>query len=156
MIIYRDSYTSGENNGFVSFANYLNQKKRAISGSCIGDYSIYPVRCSSFLEKYKKTQDTVLLEYGINDSASLVARYVSKDVVNVSLAKARDLLKYNEVYFLALTRNENDLLSFCKRYTKYLNFEYLKGLYFISEKDYYESYKYFVNQAKKYSKSYIC
>lgn len=149
MIIYGDSYTSGENNGNISFADYLDLKKCGVSGSCLGEYSIYPVQGGSFLSSYKKSGKAVLLEYGINDAASLAVGYVSMDTIKVSIAKTVDLLKDNDVYFLALTKNEDDLKAFCERYVDYLNLDYLGGLYTVSDTAFQDGYKSFVALTQK-------
>lgn len=129
MIIYGDSYTSGENNGNISFADYLGIESKGVSGTCLDEYSIYPVHGESFVSLYQKHDGIVLLEYGINDAASLTAGYVADNVIRVAVAKTADLLKDNDAYFLALTEDPIDLDSFCARYTNYLRDDYLKGLY---------------------------
>ena len=144
MIIYGDSFTSGENNNNVSFADYLKQGKCGISGSCLDEYSIYPVKDGSFLASYQSCKEIVLLEYGINDAASLVTGYATADVIKVSIAKVADLLKDTNAYFLALTKKQSDLKSFCIRYANYLNHDYLKGLYTISDTAYQTSYELFI------------
>lgn len=142
MIAYGDSYTSGENNNGISFADYLGIQKQGVSGSCLGGYSIYPVE-DSLLSTFRPTTDTVLLEYGINDAASLLVGFASMDTVKVSAAKAVDIMCGADVFFLALTEDEEVLKSFCQRYVKYLNEEYLKGFYTVTATDFQSCYERF-------------
>lgn len=134
MIVFGDSLTSGENNGFVSFADYLGIEKRGISGSCLDEYSIYPVFNGGLLSQLHDFSDTVLLEYGINDAASLVTGYVEIAKIKVSIAKVYDLVK--DAYFLMLSSDYKDMQLFSTRYAKYLNSEYLKDLYDIEADDF--------------------
>jgi len=139
VIIFGDSLTSGENNGNVSFADYLQDfgiEKYGISGNCLDDYSIYPVRGGLVSQINEFCRGKILIEYGINDAASLVTGYASIVDVKIAIAKVRDLLQDSEVYFLMLTQNYRDLMAFSKRYAKYLNEEYLKGLMEVSACDY--------------------
>ena len=136
MIVFGDSLTSGENNGNISFANYLGIEKYGISGNCLGDYSIYPVRGGLVSQIGNYCTGKVLVEYGINDAASLVTGYASIVDVKIAIAKAADLLQKADVCFLMLTESYRDLVGFSKRYAKYLNEEYLKGLFEISACDY--------------------
>lgn len=149
MIVYGDSYTSGEDNNGVSFADYLKVAKCGVSGSCLGEYSIYPVYNGSFVSLYQNCQKTVLLEYGVNDAASLVAKYVDMHKIKIAVAQAADLLQNNDVYFLALTRSQRDLKSFCDRYADYLNNEYLRDLCVVQSEDYQNSYENFVAVMQK-------
>lgn len=141
MIVYGDSYTSGENNHNISFADYLGIKKRGVSGSCFDEYSIYPVANGSFVSTYQDTNEIVFLEYGINDAASLAVGYIGIDTVKVALAKTVDLLKGKKPVFLSLSNDEKVLAKFSKRYADYLNKEYLKGLYDISPRAFYAAYQ---------------
>ena len=136
MIVYGDSYTSGENNNFVSFADYLEIEKHGISGTCLDEYSIYPVFNSGLLSQLHEYSGTILLEYGVNDAASLVTGYVTIETVKVTIAKMCDLLKNADVYFLMLSADLKDMMLFSKNYAKYLNNEYLKDLYDITADDF--------------------
>lgn len=138
MIVYGDSYTLGENNGFVSFADYLRIEKHGISGTCLDDYSIYPVK-DGLISQISDCTGEVLIEYGVNDAASLATGYVSKETIKVAIAKVRDLTK--DAYFLALTKNTDDLMYFSAQYAKYLTYDYLKGLFKISAIEFYDSYQ---------------
>ena len=138
MIVFGDSLTSGENNGFVSFADYLGIEKRGISGSCLDEYSIYPVFNGGLLSQLHDFNGTVLLEYGINDAASLVTGYVSLATIMISVAKVYDIVK--DAYFLMLTDNDEDLIKLSENYAKYLNEEYLQGLDKISADEFFASY----------------
>lgn len=154
MIVFGDSLTSGENNGFVSFADYLGLEKRGISGSCLDEYSIYPVFNGGLLSKLHDFSGTVLLEYGINDAASLVTEYTSLATVVVSIAKVYDLVK--DAYFLMLTDNDEDLMKFSANYANYLNNEYLKDLDKVSADEFCYCYLRFCRlMRKKYKTLYL-
>ena len=141
MIVFGDSYTSGENNGNVSFADYLGIEKYGISGICLDDYSIYPVKGGliSQIDSCKGVENyfsKVLIEYGVNDAASLVTGYVSIETVKVAIAKVCDLLKNADVYFLMLSCDFGDLMKFSIKYAKYLNSEYMKDLCDVTAEDF--------------------
>ena len=133
MIVFGDSLTSGENNGNISFADYLGIEKRGISGTCLDEYSIYPAS-GGLLSQLHDFSGTVLLEYGINDAASLVTGYVDIAKIKVSIAKVYDLVK--DAYFLMLSSDYADMKLFSTRYAKYLNSDYLKDLYGIEADDF--------------------
>ena len=135
MIIFGDSLTSGENNNNRSFADYLGIEKYATSGTCLDDYSIYPVK-GGCVHQIWGNSDVFLLEYGINDAASLVTGYIGIESVKISIAKVCDLLQGSDVYFLMLSESLKDLMAFSTRYARYLNTEYLKDLYDITAEDY--------------------
>jgi len=148
MIVFGDSYTSGENNGFVSFADYLGIEKHGISGTCLDDYSIYPVK-DGLVSQINNCKGTVLIEYGVNDAASLVTGYTTIETVKVTIAKVCDLLKDADVYFLMLSSNLRDMMSFSTRYVNYLNNDYLKDLYDITADDFLWSYTRFCEMMQR-------
>ena len=148
MIVFGDSYTTGENNNNVSFADYLGIEKHGVSGSCLGNYSIYPVN-GCFLTEQHDCNDTILIQYGINDAASLVTGYVTVETVKIAIAKTYDLLKDKDVYFLELTESFRDLVDFSRRYAEYLTQDYLKDLCEIKTYDFLKCYMLFCQLMRK-------
>lgn len=143
MIVYGDSYTSGENNGNISFADYLGIEKRGISGSCLDEYSIYPVFNGGLISQLNNTNDTILIEYGINDAASLATGYIGYDTICIAVAKICDMLKGKDIYFLMLTKNRDDMARFSVNYAQYLNEDYLKDIYTVTARHYWDCYNSF-------------
>lgn len=103
MLFFGDSLTSGENNHSKSYVSYLNVADRClnfgVSGTTIGDYSLYPVESNDLLNLlYKnrlflRTADVVFLEYGINDITSVAVGYARLIDVIVALNKCVDFIK---------------------------------------------------------------
>ena len=113
-LFFGDSLTAGENNNNTSFVDYVrcNSINLGISGTTIGEYSIYPVDGNSLLgviNKYQnaiKTADKIFLEYGCNDVAAIMCGFATIQTVTVSFVKAIDWIKQLnprcKIYFLAL------------------------------------------------------
>jgi len=103
MLFFGDSLTSGENNHSKSYVSYLNVADHClnfgVSGTTIGDYSLYPVESNDLLNLlYKnrlflRTADVVFLEYGINDITSVAVGYARLIDVVVALNKCVDFIK---------------------------------------------------------------
>lgn len=134
-LFFGDSLTSGENNGGKSYVDYIsNSEKVGVSGTTIGEYSIYPVDGNSLLsliprniEKIKKAEN-IFLEYGINDSSSIITKYIEGYKVTMSFIKAIDYIKQiNPKANIYLLSAHNAILGFAKTQTKYLNDVYMKG-----------------------------
>ena len=116
-----DSLTSGENNNFVSYTKYLQNllpydlvTRNGVSGTTMGDYSIYPVKPNtdlvSTLHRCRRDvawANTILLEYGANDASAIMLGNVTQSQVMVSFNKALDLISQinprAKVYFLVMT-----------------------------------------------------
>lgn len=148
IIFYGDSLTSGENNQFVSYVHYfeealtdkvdnLNVFNQGISGSTIGDYSIYPVINGDLLHQLANTSlkslseaDYIFLEYGINDSTAIVSRYVSIEHVLIDIIKCEDFIhQINakcKIYFVAFSGSIVD--DFANSQHLYLKNNYLKHI----------------------------
>lgn len=104
VVFIGDSFTSGENNNYKSFAHYykyLNIENTVsilgVSGSCFGDYSIYPVQecCFSLLKQYSfiRSADLIVIDFGINDTTAVTVGYVDLLKVYISIIRCMDLLK---------------------------------------------------------------
>lgn len=153
-----DSITTGENNSFKSYVDYYKEynkkyiiNKKAVSGACFDNYSIYPVDESLFSiicdidESYYTPTDFIYLQFGLNDLAAVVSHTVSFEKITISLIRCLDFLKQiypnAKVKFLYPTSPEN-AHTLCANYVKYLNEDYLNK-YFrtISEEQFEEDYR---------------
>lgn len=142
-LIFGDSLTSGENNNFVGYVEYLNKmpelknallKNFGVSGTCIGDYSIYPTGSNNLIQLlYKnsdqiKLADSIFLEYGTNDITSLTADYINKSSIEIDLIKCLDYIKQINpdivIYFILLGDNK---VKMAKAQADYINNDYLKS-----------------------------
>lgn len=133
-LFFGDSLTSGDNNNHKSYVDYISDSKKiGISGTTIGEYSIYPVDGNSLLSqiprytKEIKEAENIFLEYGINDSTAMLTNYVTGSKVLIDFVKAIDAIKQlnpnAKIYFLTVFGVSN---AFGETQTKYLNNEYLK------------------------------
>ena len=145
--IFGDSYSAGENNHGISYANYLRQEKNihvrnlAISGSTMGEYSIFPTDGNSLLSMIKnnivavKEADVIILQYGLNDAVACAAGNTNLSTVLISFIKALDLIKQInancKVLFLAVAPPKS-LLAEClaENIHEYLANVYLKDFSF--------------------------
>lgn len=134
-LFFGDSITSAENNNFNGYVEKLklqNFKNYGVSGTCIGDYSLYPVEDTNLIQLlYKKRDeiknaDRIFLEYGSNDISSIICEYTTLKVVMIEFVKCIDYIRQNnlncEIYYISL----GDNLSFFARG----QIEYLKNEYF--------------------------
>lgn len=138
---FGDSFTSGENNGFKSFVDYLDSEidaaiiKYGESGTCIGNYSLYPVKDCSLLSMLYGSDsldaaDAVFLEFGINDAAAVYKWYTSTTNILIDLRKAIDYIQQNtnagtSTYFIRF--DEVTLRRLAKYQVAYLQ-EYYQDL----------------------------
>ena len=140
ILFFGDSLTSGENNNFDSYADKLNLKYSwnfAISGTTIGDYSLYPVGETHLLkllemkDKSVRAADIIFLAYGANDITSAAMKYVSISNVLMDLNKSIDLIKQKnpecKIYYILPSQNKNVILSMAEANENYLK-EYLSGI----------------------------
>ena len=136
-VFFGDSLTSGENNKFTGYVEKLNIENcvnNGVSGTCIGDYSLYPVGETNLIQKIFKNKadikkaDKIFLEYGCNDISALCAGYTTFNHIQIDLIKSLDCLKQiNEkadIYFILLGSND---VKFSEGQTAYLNSDYLKN-----------------------------
>lgn len=145
VVFIGDSMTSGENNGFKSFAHYYKEMNPAnsvsilgVSGSCFGDYSIYPVQDSLFslIGDYQEVlarADLVVIEFGTNDTAAVGLGYVDLQKVHISINRAVDFIKQISsarlLFILSFDINNLRSTDCLSKYLMYLNNQYLlKGI----------------------------
>jgi lysophospholipase L1-like esterase len=136
IIFFGDSLTSGENNNFESFVEklkFIDYKNNGISGTCIGNYSIYPVSNNNLIDKLYSDKDLckadkIILEYSSNDVSSVLCDYTSISKVKINLIKCIDFIKQNNkncnIYFILLGENK---YSLAEGQCKYLSNDYLKS-----------------------------
>ncbi len=140
-LFFGDSLTSGENNGFTGYVEYLEKLigesciNLGVSGTCIGDYSLYPVGQTNLLQLLYKNEDTIrkadkiFLEYGANDISSICAGFTTLNVVEIELIKSLDFIRQLNnkaaIYFVTLGKNS---WSMARGQSDYLNYDYLKYL----------------------------
>ena len=141
---FGDSLTAGECNDFRSFAKFYAEDDKdiekgilAISGTTIGEYSVYPVDGNSFLSVLYRNKDVVensdviVIEYGINDASSLFLGNVTLSQIVVAVAKALDYIKQvnpnAKVYWLKPIQDRALIEEFAKYHVKYLFEDYLTG-----------------------------
>lgn len=134
-LFFGDSLTAGENNNDISFVDYVKDSSfnLGISGTTIGEYSIYPVDGNSLLSVIGRTQnaikraDKIFLEYGCNDVAAIMCGFATIQTVTVSLVKAIDWIKQLnpvcKIYFLALG-DEGAISTFAGNECYYLENNY--------------------------------
>lgn len=138
ILFFGDSLTSGENNNFIGFVEKLNNKELinyGVSGTCIGDYSLYPVQDTNLLQQLYKHSDElkkakkIFLEYGSNDISSILCEYVSLNQVKIDFIKCIDFIKQInnqcDICFITLSKN---VVNMAKGQCNYLNKDYLKTL----------------------------
>ncbi len=137
-LFFGDSITSAENNNFDGYVEKLklqNFKNYGVSGTCIGDYSLYPVEDTNLIQLlYKKRDeiknaDRIFIEYGSNDISSIICEYTTLKVVMIEFVKCIDYIRQNnpscEIYFISLGDN---LSYFAKGQIEYLKNEYFKNI----------------------------
>ena len=138
ILFFGDSITSGENNNFNGFVEKLNNKEcvnLGVSGTCLGDYSLYPVGKNNLIdlvikEKDKiKGADIIFVEYGSNDISSVLLNYTNINNCLIELIKAVDSIsQINDnarLYFVSLGENKK---RFAKGQVDYLKNDYFKNL----------------------------
>lgn len=144
LLFIGDSITEGQGSG--SYVEYVAKllpghqvKKLGISGTTIGEYSLYPVEGDSLLYKLKTEEykqairdaDLIYLEYGCNDISAVVAGNVTYSQVLFAFVKAIDAIHQinckAQITFLALSCSSLILQKFSKNVISYLN-EYYKAI----------------------------
>ena len=121
ILFFGDSFTSAENNkgnGFVEKLHDCANVNYGVSGSTIGDYSLYPVvdgDLFSMLKRYDakiKLADKIVLEYGINDASSAIVRNLQIQPV-IDFVKCVDYIKQLNpnitIYFLSVKKMEEKI-----------------------------------------------
>ena len=147
VIFFGDSITEGANST-IDFVEYLSRGRStpgvmnatynvAVSGTTIGEYSIYPVDGNSLSALYPKTDlknfDTIFLEYGVNDVSSIMCGFTTLDKVIISFVKAIDGIKQctdADIKFLALSTDYGIINKYAQLQCDYLSNDYFKGYKF--------------------------
>lgn len=138
ILFFGDSITSAENNGFNGFVEKLNlsdYENYGVSGSTIGDYSIYPVFDSHLIKLLQIHKheiiiaDMIFLEYGCNDISAVISGYTTMRRIILDLIKSKDyIMQLNpniKIFFIGLGNAAQTLaINQCN----YLNSEYLRDL----------------------------
>lgn len=137
ILFFGDSLISAENNNFNGIVEKLNIKDSinlGISGTCIGNYSIYPVKDNNLIQLLYKNEDKIkqadkiFLEYGSNDISSICCGYSNLQTVLIELNKCIDFIKQTnskiEIYFILLGKN---IEIFSEGQCSYLKNDYLKS-----------------------------
>ena len=134
LLFIGDSFTAGEDNNFVSYAQYLDKNydstQIGVPGTTIGEYSLYLVDGFSLLsqiDKYKEkivNTDTIFLEYGINDISSMIGNKVSYQQILAALDKAISALNHinpnANIKFLVLSLDNEVIISYANNHHEYL------------------------------------
>lgn len=157
IIFYGDSFTSGENNNFISYVDKLGIKNclnKSISGTTIGSYSLYPVKDNDLLNLLYKDEDLksskkIILSYGINDIASVTIGNTTLLKVKLELNRCLDYIRqinpHCNIQFILVGDNRSVLKEIAKCQLKYLYYYF--DAYFIDlesfEDDYIENFNSF-------------
>ena len=163
VLVIGDSMVSGENNKGKSFADYLSVSgsviKVGVSGTTLGEYSLYPVEGYSLLAQIKryeiavKQADVILLHYGVNDASALLLGNTTTKQVIVSLVKALDYIAQLNpkavVKFLTLSLAGEVMKPYAKLHCMYLR-RYYDGYDLpIEWKKWFEAYSSFIDIVEK-------
>jgi len=138
LVFYGDSLTSGENNNFISFVDKLSEMgydvtKIGVSGTTIGEYSLYPVDGFSLLNQLREEEfigsDYVFLEYGLNDSAVVSVGKINTLIPLLELRKRIDFIRQKspdtKIVFLSAGTIYH---AFAAAQEAYLYHDYLKDI----------------------------
>lgn len=135
-----DSITAGSSSSF-SFTECIDPEydifNFGISGTTVGEYSIYPVDGYSLLATYDKIAelrmaDKIFLEYGCNDVAAIMCGFTTLQTAIISFVKAvdgiRQLNNEAEICFLSIAEPYSIIISeYAKYQVEYLRNDYFKG-----------------------------
>ncbi len=101
-IFFGDSLTEGDNCD-CKFTDFLPLEYKVrnfgVSGTTIGEYSIYPVDGNSLLSQIAKHKDEIrnathiFIEYGANDVSAVMCGFATVKTVVVSFVKAIDWIR---------------------------------------------------------------
>lgn len=146
-LFFGDSITEGSGSR-IRFTDCLNDfttaepadliENKGISGTTLGEYSIYPVDGKSLLSllktwnnTYIKMADTIILEYGINDVSAIMCDFTSCEKVIVTFVKAIDWIRqlnpYCKIHCLSISDDDDIISAYAELQCKYLENEYFKG-----------------------------
>ena len=140
VVFFGDSLTVGEGNNDVSFADYFSCNTDyyctiyGVSGSCFGNYSIYPVEnnlCDLVLDNQRSIENAnlIVIEYGLNDTAAVATGYANFKKVCVSIVRSLDCImqfnpNVNIIFVLPSNPQDNRFNQHMQNYTDYLNNDY--------------------------------
>lgn len=140
VIFFGDSLTAGSNSpgSYVDVLTRLGYdcKNRGISGTTVGEYSIYPVDGYSLSQLYPKDEllssvDSIVLEYGINDVSSIMCGFTTFDVAIISFVKALDGINqingHAKKIFLSISNDDEVIDEMARRQCDYLSNNYFDG-----------------------------
>lgn len=138
-IFFGDSITEGVNSKSSFTKEFNDAINMGISGTTIGEYSIYPVDGLSLLQVYDcyklRKASRVFLEYGCNDVASVMCGFTSLNNVIISFVKALDGIRQingsAEIYFLSIADNADIIREYANYQCDYLKNDYFKGYDFV-------------------------
>lgn len=171
LVFYGDSLTSGENNNFVSYVDKLHDKgynvlKIGVSGTTLGEYSLYPVEGYSLSLQLKgkefESADYVFLEYGLNDAAAICVGEVTLLRAILELRKRVDFIRQTspdtKIVFLSVGTKYH-MIAFGATQERYLLEDYLKDvkelLPDVTTSNLADSYETICNYAEAYC-DYVC
>ena len=148
-LFFGDSLTAGENSP-SKFTDFLPPEwdvwNYAVSGTTIGEYSIYPVDGNSFLKQIEQHQDEIkdadkiFIEYANNDVSAVMCGFATVQTVTVSFVKAIDWIRQlnPDVKIIFLATGSDTIIhtqAFCmcsyleKDYFKEFNFKFPESVY---------------------------
>ena len=141
VVFFGDSITECSNSE-CSFTDYLDADQTifnfGVSGTTMGEYSIYPVDGHSLISSYNvravNLSDKIFLEYGINDVSAMMCGFVKEQQVLISFVKALDGIKQlnskAEIYFLTISDDYDIVKSYAQLQCIYLEDDYFKDFNF--------------------------
>ena len=143
-IFFGDSITSGENNNFKSYVDYLKLDghitNNGVSGTTFGRYSLYPVNDSSLetllegTNPQEATNTTIFISFGPNDCSSACLKYTTSTKILIDFVRCIDAIRQKfkgcEIIFLGISLNYSKLTDIAQNqhdYLKLLYFEYIQS-----------------------------
>lgn len=150
LLFFGDSLIAGENSQY-SFTDCITKHRvqnRSVSGTTIGEYSIYPVDGYSLLRqigKYEediKRADFIFLGYGNNDVSAIMCGFATVQTVSVSLIKAVDWISQinKDAHIIFLAPGSKEIIhNRSKAMCEYLELDYFCNFTFKFPVSVYES-----------------
>lgn len=139
IIFFGDSITAGSNSN-KKFTDYFDEAvvNKGVSGTTIGEYSIYPVDGYSLLKLYDcpelRMADKIVLEYGINDTSAIMCDFVDTNKALLNFIKVLDGIKQcnpnADITFLALSGDMDIVYDYAKLQCEYLSNDYFRKFSF--------------------------
>ena len=141
-LFFGDSLTEGSNCEH-SFTDYLpcewDVYNLSVSGTTIGEYSIYPVDGDSLLGQISKHTEgikcasDIFIEYGSNDVSAVMCGFATIQTVIVSFVKAIDWIKQLNpdvtIHFLGII-DDAIIMNRAEKMCDYLKNDYFKSFNF--------------------------